>query len=371
MAKPNIHRIQLFAIIISFLISPLQIQASHFLGCDITYQHVGGNQYLINLRIYNDCEGIFPASNYYVCYSSNATGYADSILLMSSGVPIELPPFPYIPPNVSSCNGGMGFGFRKYEYSGILSLPDTSDDWIVSYTVPPTIYLWLPPEYNFHVSTKIDNENYAVNSSVQFVSDPLILSCINQTNWNDFAATDPDGDSIVYSLVSTLIDSAICPSIPFPPQPFSIYSPPASSPPMSIDLLTGAVTFTPIILAVAHITVKATEFRNGVVINETIRTNVTKSVTSCISSSFQEIKKEDFILFPNPVSSSLNVQFHFETENPVFKFFNCTGNRIYLPTKKQHNSSEWYFDTGALKPGVYYVTVTCDNETYTKRFVKI
>ena len=53
-----------------------------------------------------------------------------------------------------------------------------------------------------YLSAKLDNLNYPVNSSPFFNNIPVTQFCVNNQFYYDQLATDPDGDSLAYSLVA-------------------------------------------------------------------------------------------------------------------------------------------------------------------------
>jgi hypothetical protein len=238
--------------------------AGHILSADITYQQTAPGTYQIKVRYYRDCQGLPLPSQVTICYSSVSCGFSNTMTLNQSGSPFILPNNPYLPPATSSCLGGPGFGIERYTYTGNLTLPNTCSDWIVSFSTYPTNALQSGTGMVFlYVSTKIDNLNYPVNSSIQYNFDPGFIYCVNQPAWNDFSATDADGDSISYHLNPLIDNTTVCPPAPFssPAQSFFQLQ---SSTPIVMDSLLGVMTFTPTQAQTSFCSAMIKEYRNGI-----------------------------------------------------------------------------------------------------------
>jgi gliding motility-associated-like protein len=157
------------------------------------------------------------------------------------------------------------------------------------------------------------------NSSPEYINDPLPFICENQPLNYSFAATDADGDQLVYELVTPLAGNTgfpttniIQPMLPTPlPAPYAnaLWNPGyslsnvcgSSTNPLAVDPLTGMLTVTVDYYGVYAAAVAIHEFRNGVEIG-LVRREIEFSVIIC----------------PNtPVSFSLA---------PASSFVNITGN---------------------------------------------
>src|SRR5688572_10412022 len=159
--KPNYYmsynstKVSKWILFVFLGLSSIDSYAGHILGTDISYSYVSPNNYLVTLRWYRDCQGIFAPSTLMACYSSVSASVNNTITLtqnVSAGY--YLPNFPYIPPYTSTCNGGSGFGIELVVYQAQLTLPGPASDWILSYSsFPQNIGIGQ----NFmYVSTKID-----------------------------------------------------------------------------------------------------------------------------------------------------------------------------------------------------------------------
>jgi gliding motility-associated-like protein len=109
-----------------------------------------------------------------------------------------------------------------------------------------------------------------------------MLLCNKEQKNIDHSATDPDGDKLVYSLVAPF--SGANPSVPMPlqaPAPpyfpvqwisgFGSTFPLGSSSVISINSANGMITVNPSIIGLFVVGVRAQEYRNGVLVGQTVR----------------------------------------------------------------------------------------------------
>ncbi|MBL0103479.1 MAG: hypothetical protein IPP51_06800 [Bacteroidetes bacterium] len=119
-----------------------------------------------------------------------------------------------------------------------------------------------------YIYTNLDNLNTTCNSSPVFSNNPIAFVCVGQSFTYNHGVTDPDGDSLVYSLVNPLVSATD--SIPFI-SGYSATNPITSSPALAIDPVTGDITFTPTQQEVGVLSVLVQEYRNGVLIGSVVR----------------------------------------------------------------------------------------------------
>jgi|GEM_PF-1089061 len=259
---------------------PGKMFASHIIGNSITYATTGmPNTYLVTMKLYRDCSGIPAPVSPAVCYSSMSAGLSGTVTLtLMPGSGIECQPSPCVTGNgVSSCIGGTNFAMEEYTYQGMLTFPQAAADWILSYSDccrNGAISTLLPNSSYIH--TTLDNLNYPNNSSPQFITPPFAQYCLNTLSTFSFTCMDPDGDSLVYSLVQA-DDNATSACPPGTPvsctynAPYSATNPVSSSSPLVFDPATGSLTFTPDILQIAVVAMIVQEYRNGILIGEVKR----------------------------------------------------------------------------------------------------
>ncbi len=194
--------------------------ASHLLGCDMTYTSLGANQYRVKFRLYRDCSGITASPFTLEARNGGCSSPASlSVPLVAQGAPIAATPL--CPSNTATCSNPTGayplFDFANYEAT--VTLPP--GQWILSTSQGSRPDIGnLATVADLYAEAKLDNRGTNVfNTSPQFDPQdiPIQYVCVNQLSTFGFSATEPDGDSLVYSLATPL--SGCNQPIPYKPYP--------------------------------------------------------------------------------------------------------------------------------------------------------
>ena len=348
-------------------LSSIQTDAGHLLCTDITYTYVSPNTYHVIVRWYRDCQGLPANQQAALCYSSATAGVSSTVSLTSVTAPYFLPPFPYTPPMVTSCLGGPGLGIERTYYEGNVTLPSSQTDWVLSYsTFPQNVGI----NQNFmYVSTRIDNVNYPLNSSCNYVMDPTFAFCLNQPAWDNFACTDADGDSLSYHLVPILDNTTPCPPAPFqnPLLPFNALQ---SSTPISMDSTNGSLTFTPSSVGQAMVSARVDEFRNGIFINSSTIEHVMYIISGCTITGIDEVKPVALNLHPNPVADMMFFNLTAD-ENPLYIVAADVSGKITRVSFSKSDNGSIELNVKHLSQGIYTLRVVTENAAAVSRFVKL
>lgn len=262
----------------------VQSKASHAMGADLTFTHISGNQYRINLSFYRDCSGITPLSSYTITVSSASCGQTLFVTVNQTSF-VEVSPLCAAMLPQSTCSGGTLPGVQQYMYEGTVTLPATCSDWVMSYTEccrnSSITTLSSPGSENLYVEARFNNLVSVNNSSPQFTTLPVPYICAGQSYIYNHGAVDPDGDSLVFTLINAL--NAAGSSVVYNGG-FSGAVPMTSAPPVSINSTNGNVTMNPTVPQIAVIAVRVDEYRNGVLIGSTIR-DIQVTVLNCTNNS--------------------------------------------------------------------------------------
>ncbi|MCP4443139.1 MAG: hypothetical protein GY810_29885 [Aureispira sp.] len=250
---------------IFLILSYQETKATHVLGGTIRYECVGPNQYEVTTTLYRDCNGInFPGSRTISWTGSLGSGSSTATIVPGSRKDIT----PFSP---SACNGGTGaLGAEEQSYSTIITILSGCTD--VTFSSSVCCHGGLvsvsgsPPAY---VECKIVGPVSFCNNAPYFTNPPLIFTCINNTFSYNPGAIDPDGDSLVYSLVDAMSSSGKL--VNYMPS-FSGTQPLGASSPITIDPLTGAIIGSPTLVGGSVLlTVFVEEYRNGILIGSVLR----------------------------------------------------------------------------------------------------
>ncbi|MBP6658062.1 MAG: gliding motility-associated C-terminal domain-containing protein [Bacteroidia bacterium] len=278
--RPFLRRLILIISIAATLgILPRKAFATHMAGADISYTCLGGNSYRIDLTFYRDCAGSDALSEVYLDFTSASCGQSfQQTLVVEDSSEIAYP----CPSQTTKCTdpNSPNPGIKQYIYSQIVNLPAQCNDWIIGWEYCcrncdiTTMFQPTPcvPGSNpgLYIETTLNNLTVTCNSSPVFSNIPIAFVCVGQPFTYNHGVIDPNGDSLVYSLVDPLTSDTTHSPIPYLPG-FSATNPITSSTGVTIDPVTGDITFTPTQTEVGVLSVLVQEYRNGVLIGSVIR----------------------------------------------------------------------------------------------------
>ena len=266
------------------LLIPNTGRASHFAGVDLTYTYTGTpNQYLVRMKLYRDCTGIPAPSSVSICYASNTLGTNGSATAPNVSVtPVPSSPCVTVPSN--PCPGGFG-DIEEHIYEVTITLPAPASDWVFSWAdcCRNGAISTLQPN-GIYVSATLNSLTAPTNSSPSFLNLAYTRFCVGNQFFYDQGATDINGDSLVFSLVTAEDGNFGCPQTPFPNTyiaPYSPTNPLASSIPITINSTNGVINFIPSVVQVAVICVLVREYRNGLLIGQVKRDIQINIVPAC------------------------------------------------------------------------------------------
>lgn len=276
--------------LLSILVSiNMSLFASHIVGGDIYYDYLGNNQYRFFITVYRDCNSTGAAFDdplslaVYNTMPSGQQAFVQEVFVPFPGS-VNLPIIfnnPCVVPPTNIC-------VERAIYITVLTLPPTSGGYTVAYQRccrgPNITNLVSPDDTGLTLAATIPGNaaTYWQNSSPRFTNYPPLLLCNNDDLVFDHSATDPDGDQLVYSLVTPYagasgLNPAPSPSPPPPYFPvswaggFSAANPLGPGATISIDPTTGVLTASPNMLGLFVVGVRVQEYRNGVLIGQTVR----------------------------------------------------------------------------------------------------
>ncbi|MCX6294591.1 MAG: hypothetical protein NTX97_00765, partial [Bacteroidetes bacterium] len=246
-------------IIVTTLLSfaPNSASASHIAGGEITYTCLGGNQYQINLNLFVDCLGYNPGATQPINFTSTCGGTASLTvnvtpatlngLEISQLCPSSLP--------LSTCSGGTLPGMWLFSYTGVVTLAPPCDTWTMSWsTCCRNSAIINVTSFNIYIEATLNSATAACNSSPQFTAQPIPYVCLGQVVNYSYGVIEADGDSLYYSLTPALDAAGI-------PSTYAAgYSGTSPIPGMTIDPVTGLVTFTPGLLGNFVVTILVQEY---------------------------------------------------------------------------------------------------------------
>ena len=254
-------------------------KASHIMGGDITYSCISNGQYAIQVKLFRDCNGISLGNSITVNMSSATCGTFTVTLPLISTHPQTITPTCPGTPDVCDGDPGASYGIEEYIYKGNIDMNAPpingcqASDWTLSWSSccrnSAITTLQSPGGTGTYLYANLDNTSNTspCNSSPDFLTRPTAFFCLNEQVFYNHGVTDPDGDSLAFSLTNCLEAG-----------PGSVtYSGglsgtnPLIATGLSVNPNTGAITFVPTAIQVGVLCVLVKEYRNGILIGETIR----------------------------------------------------------------------------------------------------
>ncbi len=266
---------KIYLIVAFFVIGLFSIQSSnatHLMGMDIQYTHIFGETYQITFSFYRDCGGTTAPGTVSIDITSpSACGTAGNVVLTQvAGTGIEVSPL--CATAVSTCDGGTIQGVEQYVYQGIYTFPAKCDDWELEYgsCCRNSVITTGPADEDFAIQGTLDNTGTINNNSPQFTTLPVPYICLGQEFNYNHGAFDPDGDSLVFSLVDALATTGGA-LVTYNPPITATYPITDVSGTIVFDTRTGAMVVTPDAVQVAVIAIRVDEYRDGVLIGSIMR----------------------------------------------------------------------------------------------------
>jgi gliding motility-associated-like protein len=265
----------------------LSTYATHLIGGEMTYNCLGDNLYEITLIMYVDCGPsnttgtTFDATGILSIYNSS-NQLVESITI-SEPEEIELSDETVgndcleLPADLCILRG---------VYTVVVELPPIVGGYQLAYQRccrnPSIINIVTPDLFGNTYTTNIPGSELVsdCNSSPSFEDYPPLALCLGDDINVNLSATDPDNDSLVYSLTTPIHGADNLNPMLITPPPFSTipwatgYSasyPIDSSPAIVIDANSGYITGTPTQMGMYIVGVLVDEYREGVLINSIVR----------------------------------------------------------------------------------------------------
>lgn len=268
----NLQLSKIIILLFGLLFIQKEINATHSMGMDLTYQCLGEDTLLFTLAFYRDCEGILPAASYDVDFVSTSCGLSFTETFNQ----VSVQPLSAVCASLqTTCNGGTYPGVEEYIYQATVILPAKCNDWNASTSVccrnNAINTINNPGDENIFVETVINNVDVLCNNSPVFGVKPVPFMCANKSYCFNNGAADLDGDSLVYTMITPTTGIGPGDTVTYVAG-YDSQNPITSNPAFSFNPITGDFCMTPTTLGeVSVMQVLIEEYRNGVFIGSVER----------------------------------------------------------------------------------------------------
>lgn len=251
------------------------VYADHFAGGTISTRCVGNNFHEVTLQLFIDCSGadLLPqqlafSNSCGVVFTLNGLQPVD-VVEVSSLCPSEI--------ENSTCNGGSLPGYRLLTYRTTTYLSPCAE-WVISWmTCCRQQSLNLLGGPGIYVETVLNNLGGTCNEAPSFVNNRIPLVCLGQAVTHDIHAIEGDGNALRYEF----IDARFGNPGPLPLQYASGYTGTEPFTGMTIDPITGLISFTPTLSGSIIVVVKITETDSTGAMISTVMRDMLFVVTAC------------------------------------------------------------------------------------------
>ncbi len=185
------------------------------------------------------------------------------------------------------------------------------------------------------------------------------LTTLGNTFYDNLYPYDPDGDSIVFDIITPLLEHEV--------PVFNYYNPESycqilgETSPYTFDRSTGSISWAnPCGQGIFTIATIVREYRNGHLLSSSVR-DKNIFVAEHHGTGITDVANNPVQIFPNPASSFIQIK----TEHPItISITNVLGETI----RKQNIDSSTTIDIAYLHSGIYFVTD--ESHSFTAKFVK-
>lgn len=290
--------------IVIFILSffSFDAKATHAAGGELIYTWERDSTYRFTFKFYRDCSGVAENPNMTLCIKNDCTGATTFITLN------KISTLPGGAANGSQVSTGCANqknkcdslasnipGYREWWYSNTYTLPSRCSSWRFSVTVPArNTSANIVGQPNFYVESIFNNVIAQGNSSPVFSVKPVPYVCLNQFyNYNN-GGVDPNGDSVAFDVILPLqrpgnanqcnLAVTNCPIVSTTPAIVLPSNPFQTNNTFAISPTTGELGFTPSLQGAHTVTIRAREYRSGVIIGSVMR-DIQVQVIPCVTSS--------------------------------------------------------------------------------------
>src|SRR5690554_2406819 len=185
-----------------------EARATHVAGGYIQFECTGTpGVYKVRVTLYRDCSGIqLNNTSLTVNLTNNCSGVSNTNVKVNRISQQEVSQVCDADQGNTRCNGGTIPGFQEIVFEGTINLADC-DTWTASYNLAARNTITNvsgASSTNFYITTQVNTATDNCNTSPTVTAQAIPYVCRNTPISYNLGASEPNGDSIVYSLVDAI-----------------------------------------------------------------------------------------------------------------------------------------------------------------------
>ncbi len=385
--KNKLHcRFLTLALIAISFCSGFIANARHIAGARLSYSHISGDTYLINLELLGDCYapadilGQLSTSTPYVGIY-NDTSYVNSLALNidTSKSNIEVTPNCTLEPTACTSTSSAIPGLRKFVYTGQFTFPFPLKRWRIVFDGNLGMGFQAARSYNLtniNLSggpTDIEailNNTTSFNSNTVIKNDLPIYFCLNKNESYNPSIIDIDGDSISISLVPGRDGYTGSPVTYL--SPFTFSNPIAASPGSFVcSPANGIINFVPNQVQDALVVYRIKEYRGTTLIGSS-ESEMNFRVLTCIDNGCTllgvgaEPAARKLHCYPNPASDEITVTLPYFSDRADISIADVLGRTVFQKIICDNKLTSCTLDVSHLLQGTYCMRVNVDGAMQTE-----
>lgn len=327
--------------LIIFSLQFMDVNANYIRGAQISYLHLGGNQYEFTVVTCTKLSVLTDMPVLDISYG----GQTDTISRTSQ-----------IADTVNDCLLNFYVGTHTFPGNGtyIVSV-------MVSNRTSGIINIPNSINASLCVTTQINISPFFTNHSVKLDPFPCPMNfCQSQNNCSFISAADPDGDSLSFELVPCAEDC----------DPIGGYQyPVVFGGNFSLDQTAGEICWdSPTIIGDYNIAVKIHEWKllgptGRVYVGYVVADFQLKVISGCITNMNENELQNSYSVFPNPFSNSITVNADEIIQS--IKIFDLTGKFIY---ETKPNGSQINLELN-IENGIYILEIFAGDKIYQSKII--
>ena len=188
------------------ILCSLKGMAGHIAGGEITYKHLSGNLYQVNLNLFVDCLGFDPGATQTINCESTCGDLLSFNVSVTNPTGTEISQICPSQLGNTTCNGGTLPGMWLFKFTDSVTFPSNCDLWKMSWTTccrnGAILNLDAASSHGSYIQSTLYNVTDSSNSSPYFTAQTIPYVCVGQPVNYNCGVVEPEGDSVYFSMIN-------------------------------------------------------------------------------------------------------------------------------------------------------------------------